>query len=220
MAWRGAGAVVALAIIGAGGGYAAGRSMHEPADTSGVAVPLSATNPTTPSDPKVRVLPDPAVPALLPEIPLRDVLLGDKRTGVRLSVPKGWNRAYLPGVESTWAVIDNPLNTYVLRVEVVASNHQSITNTKTARISALKAATVDFKIENQTADSFIATYVKDEYRRLTFHRWVTFQDPDPGDGRGEAYVEIAVTGRLADRLGLQDLIDRTTGSMRLAETVP
>lgn len=216
MAWRGAGALLALAIVGAGGGYAAGHLLHPPATSTGAAEPLAAVSPSTPQDPKLRVLPDPDVPALLPGLPLTDAVLGTKQSGLHVLVPRGWVRGGdAIDVESIWAVPGNPINTYGLRVEIVASQHLTILATRDARVAALKSVTEDFKLESQTPDSMIASYVKDDYRRLTFHRWVTFQDPDPGHGQGQAYVEIAVTGRFVDRLGMQDLIDRVADSAHL-----
>ena len=90
----------------------------------------------------------------------------------------------------------------------MVSQHETIKATKAGRIAALDGATQHFRVERQTDDAMIATYVYDDYRRLTIHRWITFDDPDPGDGNGSTYAEIAVTGRMRDRLGLADLVDR------------
>ena len=90
----------------------------------------------------------------------------------------------------------------------MVSQHETIKATQAARIAALDGATQRFRVERQTDDAMIATYVYDDYRRLTIHRWITFDDPDPGGGNGSTYAEIAATGRVRDRLGLADLVDR------------
>ena len=208
MAWRGIGALLLLTVAGGGAGFYASALADQPAASSGIPAPASAVAPSYPHDPPLQVFPDPDTPPLAPALPSRRVRLGQPPFDLSFPVPRGWTRVDLAGNEATWAVQTNPLNTYVLRVEIVTSQHETIAVTKAARISALDSATQDFDVESETDDGFVATYVKDSYRRLTYHRWITFDDPDPGQGQGSTYAEIAMTGRLGDRTGMADLLDR------------
>ena len=208
MAWRGIGALLLLAVAGGGAGFGASALADQPPPSSGIPQPLAATGPSYPHDPPIQLFPDPDIPALSPALPSRRARLGTAPFDLSIAVPRGWTRVDLAGNEATWAVATNPLNTYVLRVEIVISQHETIAATKAARIRALDSATQGFELESETDEGFAATYVKDGYRRLTYHRWVTFDDPDPGQGQGTTYAEIATTGRLPDRTGLADLLDR------------
>jgi hypothetical protein len=208
VAWRGLGVLLALAIVGGGVGFGVSSLTERAPASTGTPAPISAERPDHPSDPVIRVLPDPDLPPLGTGLPSHPAHLGRDPFGLTFPVPVGWTRNDLAGNEATWAVATNPPNTYLLRVEIVVSQHETIKATQAARIAALDGATQRFRVERQTDDAMIATYVYDDYRRLTIHRWITFDDPDPGGGNGSTYAEIAATGRVRDRLGLADLVDR------------
>lgn len=207
MAWNALGVLLALVLVGGGLGFGASSVLERAPASSGTPVPAVA-RPDHPQDPEVTVLPDPEVPALAPALPSRTARLGREPFDLAFPVPSGWIRSDLAGNEAQWSAPGNPLNTYVLRVEIVVSQHELIRGTRAARIAALAGATDQFVLERQTDDSMVARYVYDDYRRLTYHRWITFDDPDPGGGNGTTYAEIAVTGRVRDRLGLADLVER------------
>ena len=207
------GLVLLLLVLGLAGGYAYGElSMDEPRtarDASPVPAEPSVPMPSTPA-----VLPDPDVPPLAVNLPTKRTRLSTGRNGyvLRLDQPLGWSRTQLSSDDTwSWVVPTNPTNTYRLRVAIIADNHQSVSVTKDARISAFEEAVADgnlsdFTVESQTVDTFIATYIADGYRRVTIERMVAF------DG-GSAYAVAAVTGREVDREGLTDLVQRTAESM-------
>ncbi|MFN8192926.1 MAG: hypothetical protein U0R80_01420 [Nocardioidaceae bacterium] len=215
MAWRGTGALVALALVGGGGGYAVAASAGTSHGTE--PRPLVASDPSFPQAIPITVKADPDYPTLLPGVPLRRVRLG-ATYGASVEVPRGWLRNDT-GVLGEWnyAPAGSPLNSYVLRVKLVGSQRSTIGSALTERMARLQAAEAikRFHLEDQGPDSFVATYVQvdpenDEfagYARLTMERFLTL----PGSGNAE--VEVAVTGRLSDRAGLADLLQRVSDSV-------
>jgi hypothetical protein len=207
--------VLAMLVAGLAGGYAFGELRDEDPGTASHATPLPA-EPSVPIPAAPDVLPDPDSPPLPVNLPTRPTHLSTGSHGYGLTVdePIGWRRNHL-GEAWTWAVPENPTNTYVLRVTILAGLHQSVAVAKAARISALLDAVAqgnleDFHVESQTGDTFIATYVNDGYRRVTMERIISdsFGPVDRG-----AYAVAAVTGREVDREGLTDLVQRTADSM-------
>jgi hypothetical protein len=217
MAWRGTGALLALGLIGCGGGFAvAAATSGAPAGSE--PLPLVAESPAYPQAIPITVKPDPAFPTLLPGLDLRRVRLGDPPYDVRALVPRGWmrNDTGVPG-EWNWVPAAGPLNSYVLRIKLVGNLRATIPSALTERMARLEAAEAikKFNPETEGPDSFVATYVQVDpatdpfsgYTRLTMERFLTL----PGSGNAE--VEVAVTGRLADRQGLADLLQRVSDSV-------
>jgi hypothetical protein len=204
--------VLVLLVAGAAGGYTLGELNEDRPRILGHAAPVPA-DPSVPTPSTPEMLPDPTNPALAPNVPTRSTHLSTGRHGfgMTLEQPVGWRRNQL-GETWTWAVPTNPINTYVLRVSILAGRHESVGVAKDSRLNAYENAEADgnlsdFTVESQTADTFIATYVDDGYLRVAMERIVSF------DGGDSAYAVAAVTGRERDREGLTDLVQRTADSM-------
>ncbi len=213
MAWRGTGALLALGLIGCGGGYAvAAATSGVPADSE--PRPLVAVSPAYPQAIPITVKPDPAFPALLPGVPLERERLGGKY-GITVSGPRGWVRN-ITDVQGEWnyAAPAAPLNSYVLRIKLIGNMRATVASALSTRMSQLEnaGAVERWNLENQGPDSFVATYVQVDpendpfsgYTRLTMERFLTLP------GNDNAQVEVAVTGRLRDRSGLADLLQRVS----------
>jgi hypothetical protein len=208
---RALGVAVLLAALGVAGGYAAiTASEDEPARMS-TAAPVPGQSPSYPSDPVVRVLPDPGTPALAAALPLHTERLGGRAFGMRLPVPDGWLRTDSDLVEAKWKPPGGGQNTYLLRVKIVSGLRLTIEQAMRQRMDDLEATVTDFELEASTSDTFVATYVSDSYRRLAMERYVSL------DGSETAYATIVVVGRVADRDGMADLLAQVTdGAQRIA----
>ncbi|WP_134740385.1 hypothetical protein [Nocardioides sp. 503] len=207
MGGRALGAVaVLLAALGVAGGYAAvTMSQDEPAPIS-AAAPVPGRSPSYPSDPVVRVLPDPGAPALPTGLELEPRRLGTDRFGVWVSVPRGWVRNDSDLTESKWAPAQAPLNTYFLRVKSITGQRLTTGQALAQRRDSLEQVVSEFELEVENDDTLVATYVNDGYRRLTMERFVEL------DGDGIADVTVVVIGRLSDRDGLLDLLEGVSAS--------
>ncbi|WP_193612479.1 hypothetical protein [Nocardioides lijunqiniae] len=203
---RALGVAVLLGALGVAGGYAAvTMSQDEPARMSAV-VPVPGQSPSYPSDPVVRVLPDPGAPALAPGLELEPRRIGSERFGVWVSVPRGWVRNDSELTESKWAPPRAPLNTYFLRVKSITGQRLSIAQALALRRDSLEEVVTEFDLEVENDETLVATYVNEGYRRLTMERFVEL------DGDGVADVTVVVIGRLADRDGLLDLLEGVSAS--------
>lgn len=200
---RALGAAAALAVAGAVGGYLVVDALDTPPDQIRAAAPVPGESPSYPSDPVVRVLPDPATPALEPALPLHDARIGSAAFGVTVPVPDGWERTDDVFGQAKWGPPAAPLNTYLLRVKIVSSLHLTVEEALAQRVEALESVVTDFELETRTDDTFVATYVNDSYRRLAMERYLSL-------GTSGAYVTIVVVGRLGDRVGMADLLERVT----------
>jgi hypothetical protein len=209
MSWRGLGVAVLLALVGAAAGVGLARVLDDDPVAVAEVVPAVATDPSVPTDPPVQVLPDPTTPPLATDLPTHVATVGQKPFGLSLPVPDGWTRSDPKAGEWRWFVESNPLNTYVLRV-VLPSGYASIGTALQTRIDALDGATgiQEFTVESQTADTFIATYVSEGHRRLTMERFLSL------DGSQTVYANVALVGRMVDRDGMADLLDRITAEAR------
>ncbi|WP_460793834.1 hypothetical protein [Nocardioides pacificus] len=195
-------AVAALVISGAGG-FAAGELLRpEPKRIAG-ASPLPATSPSAPIDPPVDVLPDPGIAPLATALPLSEEQLGYGLRTMRVPAPEGWTRTEIELGEWTWEAPHQLENTYLMRVKIVSSQRLSVATALAQRLEALESVTDEFDLESRTADTFVATYVSRGYRRLTMDRFLSL-------GSDTAYAQIALTGRVVDRAGMADLLDRVT----------
>lgn len=208
---RALGLVLLLLVGGLAGGFAYGELSKDEPRTVSSATPVPA-DPSVPTPSAAQVLPDPDVAPLAVNLPTKTTRLSTGRNGysIRVDQPVGWLRNQ-DGVTWTWAVPTNPTNTYLLRVKIVAGANQSVSVVKDGRILAFEEAVAngdlsDFTVESETADTFIATFIHDGYRRVTMERIVAFEG-------SSAYASAAVTGREADRAGLFDLVQRTADSM-------
>lgn len=193
--------MVLLLVVGVVGGYAAARALQAAPSSAGVATPVTAQSPSVPIDPPPVVLPDPVAPIMPTDLPTHEETLGSAGFEVTVPVPDGWNRTDLGPAEARWGVPGIPLNTYVLRIEQVTSQRDSIPEILRERIADLDAATQDLVVLEQTADSLEFTYLNDGYLRYGFLRWLDLT------GSGNAELEIAITCRDEDVPGARALLD-------------
>lgn len=201
-------AVLVCLLLGAAGGYGlATRLDEEPRPMT--TAPLAASSPSFPTDPPIEVLPDPKYPALETGTRFgKPVRVGSDSFGVTVRVPAGWGRTDTDLVESKWAPIGSPLNTYLLRVKIISGQHLTVRQAREQRRAALSSVVTEWQLEDETVDTFVATYVNDDYRRLAMERFLSV------DGSDAAFVTVAVIGRVEDRAGLKDLLDRVSASVR------
>lgn len=201
------GAAALLAVAGVVGGYLLADRLEPAPEQLRTAAPVPGESPSYPSDPVVNVLPDPGTPALEPAIPLHEARLGSRAFGVTVLAPDGWVRTNDDLVQAKWLPARAPLNTYLLRVKIVSSLHLTVEQALAQRIAALESGVTDFDLETRTEDTFVASYIHDSYRRLAMERYLSL-------GSTGAYVTIVVVGRLGDRLGMADLLERVTDGTR------
>ncbi|MFA6575754.1 MAG: hypothetical protein WCS84_10075 [Nocardioides sp.] len=200
---RALGVAALLAVAGAAGGYLLADRLEPAPEPIRVAAPVAGESPSYPSDPEVEVLPDPATPPLAPAIPLREARIGSRSFGVSVPVPDGWLRNNDDLVQARWKPPGSPLNTYFLRVKIVSGLHLTVEQALAQRLAELESVVVEWELESRTEDTFVASYVNDSYRRLAMERYLSL-------GSTGAYVTIVVIGRLSDRLGMADLLERVT----------
>lgn len=194
---------VGLALVGVLGGYAAGLLLDDGPAPIATAVPVPAESPSYPADPPITVLPDPAYAPLAAAQDMHLERVGSQDFGVRVPVPDGWVRTDTDLVEAKWAPPGAPLNSYLLRVKVISGQRLTVTQALEQRRDALESAVDEFELESQTDDTFVATYVDKNFRRLARERFVSFAVP-------AASATFVVVGREADRQGLIDLLERVT----------
>lgn len=194
---------VGLALVGVLGGYAAGVLLDDEPAVIATAAPVPAESPSYPADPPVEVLPDPAYPPLAAAQSFHLERVGSGDFGVRVPVPDGWVRTDTDLVEAKWAPPGAPLNSYLLRVKLISGQRLTVTQALEQRLAALESAVDEFDLESQTDDTFVASYVAFNFRRLDRERFVSFGEP-------EASATFVVIGREADRQGLIDLLERVT----------
>jgi hypothetical protein len=196
------------------GGYAVAAHDEPEPVTVGAPVPVAAHDPDVPTPPVATVEPDPTYPALQTNVPLEPTTLRtSKRNGyaLRVDLPQGWLQHQQPG-NTTWTFTPTPLlNTYLLRVGILANLHESVAVAKKGRITALRDAQTkgdleDLSITAQDGDSLLATYVDSGHLRVTNERWFSLG--------GSAYAVAAVTGRTIDSAGIGDLLDAVAASMQ------
>ena len=208
------GLFLVLLLLGAGAGYAWAAASEDGPVSAGAPTPVAAVSPVAPTMPVLDVLPDPTEPPLAADLPTEETVLRDSRKSpaLRLDQPVGWRVSHVAGSDWNWAVEGNSLNTYKLRVGIIKGRHLSVRAAKASRIAAYQEAEddgnlLDFAVESDLDDTFIATYVDQGYLRVTMERYVVLDDTD------EAYAVVAVTGREVDRAGLTDLLTRIAMSM-------
>lgn len=226
MRLRSVGSAMALALLGVAGGVAAGTMLQDDPTTIASATPVPAQSPSYPVD-EYDVNADPGIAPLGTDLPLHEERFHLNRLRLAADVPDGWGRVELvTGGAWNFAPPDNPLNSYVLRIEIVAGARASVSAAKSFRILKLQNAVADgnmqrLVIEDETDDGFVASYLdpvmdhgrpdptRGLYQRVTMERWLTF------GGDSTAYADIAVTGRERDRDGMADLLERVAASAHI-----
>ena len=210
MAWRGTGALLALGLIGCGGGFAVAAATSGAPEGS-EPLPSWRRVPPTRRPSRSPSSPTPTSRRCCPASSLRRVPLGDPPYDVSALVPRGWIRndtGVLRRVEL--GASGAPLNSYVLRVKLVGNLRATVPSALAERMARLEAAAAiqRFNLESQGPDSFVATYVQVDpendpfagYTRLTMERFLTLpgQRLRPGrDRRHRAARGPARPGRPA-----------------------
>lgn len=192
-----------LAVLGAVGGYLLVGRLEPAPEQIRVAAPVPGESPSYPADPEVEVLPDPDTPPVEPALPLHEARLGTPAFGVTVPVPDGWARTNDDLTQAKWEPPGAPLNTYLLRVKIVSGLHLTVEQALQQRVEALESVVSEWDLEARTDDTFVASYVNDSYRRLAMERYLSL-------GTSGAYVTIVMVGRLSDRVGMADLLERVT----------
>lgn len=210
MAGRIAAALVALVLL-AGAGAAAGYVVaqdEEPLPTT-FATPESvpAASPGFPVN-VYDVEDDPDAPPLAKKIDLHEEGFGAGGFRLRAPVPDGWRRVRLSG-NNQWnfTVADNPLNTYLLRIGILAGERRTTGVAAGARLLALRAQEADGNSENliveeQSDTGFVATAIIGGYQRVIMERFLTVP------GNTSAYFTVVMNGREVDREAMTELLDR------------
>lgn len=203
------GVALVLAVAGAAGGYGVGAFRTDEPVTISMALPVPAEDPSYPSDPVSVVRPDRTFPTLERNLDYHKVSLGTDEFPLDVRVPRDWIGTNPTPGEWRWYPPpgpDNTENTYFLRVRNVANNYRTVPAALDARIEDLAGAAgvSEFDVESRSADTFVATYVSEGYRRVAMERFTT------NGGSGNAYAWIAVVGREQDRDGLSSLLESVT----------
>ena len=208
MGFRGLVVVGVLLATGIVGGYAAASYSGPSPITTGTPSPVTATNPSVPVDPPPPLRGDPTEAPMKTDLPLRDVSVGTDTYQFVFPAPVGWQRNDTYANEVKFKLADNPSNTFVLRLEQVVSQHETIPDMVTARIADLKRDVDNYQEIKRTYDSLEFSYVYDGYRRFGFITWLDLTRS------GQAEAEIALTGRAVDVPGMQDLFPRVIDGIR------
>jgi len=218
MTGRLVGALLVLALLGAGGGYLlAPEPTPEPGEqTFTVARPVPAEDPGLP----VEVYrPDPDDATLETAIALRTALLevldedGEPRHVLSVPVPVGWVESMPTPTRWQYVVEGNDDQAFGLRIDVVADSGLSVTGAKQGREAALSSADLqgsfsDLEITEDQRNGFTAVYVQDGFQRFSIERFFAGPDPD------RAFAAVAAYGRARDVTGLSDLLERISIELR------
>ena len=204
-----AGLCAAGLLAGAAGGVVLSMAQAEPGRDT--ARPVPAVSPSVPVDPPPATRPDTDSPALQPGLAYERSTLGAEGSEVGVRTPVGWKRVAIArsGGEAKWFDPDNRLNTYLLRIELVEGQRQTVEAIREDSIERITAATDEFRLLQETANGMRFVYVDNGLTRFGFLEWVA----DPASGH--AVVEVAAHGRARDRRGLLDLVSRAAGGVRL-----
>ncbi|SEB84190.1 hypothetical protein SAMN04489844_1171 [Nocardioides exalbidus] len=209
MDWRGPAVVVALLAIGAGSGFAASAASRDTTVGSGVPAPVPAERPEMPVEAPRPFTADPDIPALEPDLPMRQATLGIGKFEILFPAPKGWRIHPVASNEWKWKQPGTPDNSYVMRIEQIDSQDITIEDAIDIRVARVRDEQEDVVIIDRGADSLEYTYRSNEdTKRHSFMRWLDL------DSSGQADVEIVVHGRERDQVGAKDLIDRVADGMR------
>lgn len=212
MGVRTLGGLVALLLVGAGLGWALADVRTRPDPTGAAPRPLAASDPALPFTPPEKTKPDPDVDPLPTRLPLHEEQLGTRRQdGIVVAVPDGWERTtHADNRTATWVPADAPDGGgYTVRVALTPENRTLAQKVLTRPLELEQDSRVsDLEVLDSSLDTLTASFIISGYRRLTVIRWVSL------DGDGLVDVEVAATGRLVDRAGMEALVlemDRSLG---------
>ena len=208
MSWRELVAVVALLAAGIVGGFATAAYLQPDPVTTGAPEPVVAEDPSIPVEPPAPIQQDPTEPALQTGLSMRKVSVGSGNNEFVFPAPVGWRRVEPNSNEVKYKVPDNPGNTFVLRVEQVTSQDQTIPEIVLTQEDTMKREFEDYELLGRTHDSLEFSYVYNGYRRFGFMTWLDISRS------GQAEAEIAVTGREVDVPGMRELMTKVIRGIR------
>lgn len=208
MGWRGLVAVVALLAAGIAGGFVTADILRGTPTGAGAPQPIVAQDPSIPVDPPAPLQEDSTLPALPTDLPLREVSVGSGNNEFVFPAPVGWSRAEPSSNEVKYKLPGNPGNTFVLRVEQVTSQDQTIPEIVQSQEDDLKREFDDYDRIGRTYDSLEFSYVHDGFRRFGFMTWLDISRS------GQAEAEIALTGRAVDVAGMRELMTKVIRGIR------
>lgn len=200
-----AGVIVGCLLLGLVSGYGARAALTDDPVTPARQRPMAASGPRVPVNLALQIEPDPTTPPPLDtSFQTRRETLGAPPFVYAFPVPKTWLRHDIGAGEARFALPGDPTNTYYARVELVAGQTRTPLQSVQDRISGLHEDTriSQIAVLSQTTDSLEVSFVLDHHLKVSIIRWVS-----PG-GEQYAEVEIAATGRMADRHGLQTLVEQ------------
>jgi hypothetical protein len=213
MSWRGLGALLVLAVIGAAGGYLAADLREPTTSDAAQASPMPAESPSIPVDPEQPFAEDITYPPLATGLDYRSHTIGDAPFQWTYDAPKGWKATQEGLDEIRWRPQDEPeIGGFSLRVKL-STEHKSKADMVTQKLAAMQAGYEDVEILGQFQDLLSFSY-RDPSRnvqRFNTFRWFSLP------GEDEARFEMSVVGREVDVPGLQELFDRVGASV---EKVP
>lgn len=201
--------IAALLAVGVGCGFVLSMTVGEHSSGTGMAAPVAARSPSLPVDPVPELFPDSPAPALAPGLDLVRQQVGTGDFRMTVPVPKGWRFSVNSLNEWQWRPPEQPDFGHLLRVEQVLSNRRSIDWTLDRRIDELNEDEENVEILEQTDDSLHFTYVTSNHLRHGYLMWLDLTGSD------NAQVEIAVTGRAVDDVGMADLLARVAAGTEL-----
>lgn len=220
MGWASrSGALLAVAVLAGGIGFAGARGLGPGEHRVAVASPVPA-RPDLPVDPSTPPAADIDYPALQPGLAYAPQTLGRGAFAWDYAVPAGWRRYGaedgLGPDELRWRPPDEPtVGGFSVRVKLV-NTHQTAAEMVAAKLAALRDGPDSARsfpgltVLGRADDALAFSYRVPSSQTLRFNtfRWITA----PGDD--EVGVEMSVVGRERDRAGLADLLEQVAGSFR------
>jgi hypothetical protein len=213
MSWRGVGALLVLALIGAAGGYLVADLRAPTTSSAARASPVPAQSPSIPVDPERPFAEDITYPPLALGLDYRPHTIGDPPFQWTYEAPRGWKATEEGLDEIRWRPRDEPeIGGFSLRVKL-STEHKSKADMVTQKLAAMQAGYEDVEILGQTPDRISFSY-RDATRntqRFNTFRWFSLP------GEDEARFEMSVVGREVDLPGLEELFEQVGASV---EKVP
>ena len=202
---RGLGVALALALLGAVGGYAVGHLARDQPVAIAQAAPVPGSDPSLPVDPQEPYSPDIDYPALETDLSYRQETLGDPPYFVWVyRAPRGWVRTQEDVSEFRWRPPDEPtVGGYSLRVKLVGE-HKTPAEMVREKLAAMRRGYQDVHVLGRTQDLLSFSYRDPGNNTQRFNTFEWFTVP----GETVAKFEMSVVGREVDRPGLDDLLEK------------